>query len=114
HEDRNYSEEVAAQIDQEVRSIMDECYNVAKAILLENREMLDEIAKVLLERESIEREQFLKLMQGAKAPAGRSPRESQKMDLPETTPDEDGIGTDDDTQTNRRPPLRPRLEPGMA
>ncbi len=116
HEDRNYSEEVAAQIDQEVRSIMDDCYKVAKEILMENRELLDNIAKVLLERESIEREEFLKLMQGAKAPAGRSTRENpNKDDMPGTTPDEDGIGTDEDpSQTDRRPPLRPRLEPGMA
>ena len=116
HEDRNYSEEVAAQIDQEVRSIMDDCYKVAYEILMENREMLDRIAKALLESESIEREQFLSLMQGAKAPAGRISRDNPRKDeLPETTPDEDGIGTDGDaSQTNRRPPLRPRLEPGMA
>jgi cell division protease FtsH len=116
HEDRNYSEEVAAQIDQEVRSIMDDCYKVANEILMENRELLDNIAKVLLERESIEREEFLKLMQGAKAPSGRSSRENPNKDeMPETTPDEDGIGSDGDaSQTNRRPPLRPRLEPGMA
>ena len=116
HEDRNYSEEVAAQIDQEVRSIMDDCYKVAYEILMENREMLDRIAKALLETESIEREEFLKLMTGAKAPAGRISRDNPRKDeLPETTPDADGIGTDDDaSQTNRRPPLRPRLEPGMA
>jgi cell division protease FtsH len=116
HEDRNYSEEVAAQIDQEVRSIMDDCYKVANEILMENRELLDNIAKVLLERESIEREEFLKLMQGAKAPSGRSSRETPgKDEKPETTPDEDGIGPDDNaSQADRRPPLRPRLEPGMA
>jgi cell division protease FtsH len=115
HEDRNYSEEVAAQIDQEVRSIMDDCYKVANDILMENRELLNEIAKVLLEKESIEREEFLKLMQGAKAPAGRISRENpHKDEMNETTPDEDGIGTDGDASQSNRRPLRPRLEPGIA
>jgi len=36
-EDRNYSEEIAYAIDQEVRSIIDDCYLQAKTILTENR-----------------------------------------------------------------------------
>ena len=49
-EDRNYSEEVAKAIDEEVRMIMDECYTRARRILEDNRETMDRIVAVLRER----------------------------------------------------------------
>jgi len=64
-EDRNYSEEVAYAIDQEVRAIIDECFRRAVDILSSNREKMDEIVRVLLQKETIEREEFLALMEGA-------------------------------------------------
>ena len=115
-EDRNYSEDVARAIDEEVRAIMDQCYQVAHNILTQNRELMDRAAKVLLEKESIERERFLELMQGAIMPEGRSPRELPLHDLPETTPDEspDIQNPPSGGETAKRPSTRPRLEPGMA
>ena len=62
-EDRNYSEEVAYAIDKEVKAIIDECYERAKEILTENRDLLDKIANVLLEREVLDAEEFSKLME---------------------------------------------------
>jgi cell division protease FtsH len=117
HEERNYSEEIARAIDEEVRAIMDQCYEVARNILMENREIMDRAAKVLLEKESIEREEFLRLIEGAKVPAGRTPREVRKDDEPPTTigPQagaSDGLGDDD--QPSGRPVPLPRMEPGMA
>ena len=53
-EDRNYSEEIAYAIDQEVRSIIDDCFSRATSILTENRERLEEITKLLLEKEVLE------------------------------------------------------------
>ena len=53
-EDRNYSEEIAYAIDQEVRSIIDDCFGRATKILTENRERLEEITKLLLEKEVLE------------------------------------------------------------
>jgi cell division protease FtsH len=69
NEERNYSETVAVEIDREVRGIIDECYERSRQILTDNRTKMDEIVTVLIERESLEREEFLSLMEGAKAPA---------------------------------------------
>src|SRR5206468_4257192 len=55
-ETRNYSEEIAYEIDKEVRRIIDECYQRAREALLGARERLNRLAKALLERESLEGE----------------------------------------------------------
>jgi cell division protease FtsH len=57
-EQRNYSDEVAEEIDQEVRRIIDEAYSRAKAILITYRQKLDTIAERLIEVETIERTEF--------------------------------------------------------
>ncbi|MGD9047487.1 MAG: ATP-dependent zinc metalloprotease FtsH [Anaerolineae bacterium] len=57
-EQRNYSDEVAQEIDQEVRKIIDEAYGRAKAILITYRQKLDTIAERLMEIETIERSEF--------------------------------------------------------
>jgi len=51
---KNYSEEVAAEIDREVKKIVMDCYERAKTILREHKKQLDEIANLLLEKEVIE------------------------------------------------------------
>jgi cell division protease FtsH len=61
-EQRNYSEEVAEEIDQEVRRIVDQAYDRAKAILTTYREKLEGIAKRLIEIETIDRQEFEALM----------------------------------------------------
>ena len=57
-EQRNYSDEVAEEIDQEVRGIIDEAYGRAQSILRTYREKLDAIAQRLIEVETIERKEF--------------------------------------------------------
>ena len=69
NEERNYSETIALEIDKEVRSIIDECYERSRVILTENRAKMDQIVRVLLEKEMLEREDFIALMEGAVAPA---------------------------------------------
>ncbi len=59
---RDYSEEIAADIDREVKRIVDERYNLAKELLLGNRDMLEVIAKELLERETLDEEEFVAIM----------------------------------------------------
>jgi len=61
-EDRNYSEQIAYEIDQEVRRIIEECYQRAKQILLQHRGKMDRIVQALLERENLTREEFLALL----------------------------------------------------
>ena len=55
---KSHSEQVAGSIDAEIKRIVDECYGKAKAIILENREVLDACAQLLLEKEKISREEF--------------------------------------------------------
>jgi cell division protease FtsH len=57
-EQRDYSEAVAEQIDKEVRILVNDAYEKAKRILMEYREALDNIAKRLLEVETLTREEF--------------------------------------------------------
>jgi cell division protease FtsH len=107
-EERNYSDKVALEIDQEVRFIIDSCYDRARTILTENRDKMEDIVRVLLEKESIEREEFIALMQGAKSPSGE-----------ENTPPEAPTATVDTlpSQSDKPNPVRYpnlRAEPGVA
>ncbi len=61
-DDRNYSEEVAFAIDQEVRRIIDEAYDGVRALFAEHRDLLTKIAEALLDREIIEAEELDVLM----------------------------------------------------
>ncbi len=61
-EEKNYSEEIARLIDREVRKIIDTSLKRAKAIILKRRAKLEAVAKRLIEKETIEREEFEMLM----------------------------------------------------
>ncbi|MEW5898728.1 MAG: ATP-dependent zinc metalloprotease FtsH [Bacillota bacterium] len=63
--DRNYGEEVAAAIDKEVRRIVDVNYNRAKDILIKHMNTLHLIAGALMEKETLEAEEFAALMKQA-------------------------------------------------
>ena len=65
---RGYSEAVAAQIDEEVRAIVDGAYSRCQEILTAQRDKLDAVAHYLLEHETMEREAFLAVF-GETAPA---------------------------------------------
>jgi cell division protease FtsH len=60
----DYSDEIAREIDDEVRRIIEGAHQRARTILSEHREGLDRISKILLRRETIEKEQFEKLLAG--------------------------------------------------
>ena len=61
---RGYGEDVARKIDEEVKRIIDECYQKATEMLNENREILDRCAALLMEKEKITREEFEALFPG--------------------------------------------------
>ena len=63
-ESQNYSDEIAYEIDKEVRRIIHECYSRARAVLTEHKETLDRIAKALLERESLQSDELDTLVAG--------------------------------------------------
>jgi cell division protease FtsH len=71
-EQRNYSDEIAAKIDAEVREIIDRAYQRAKEALTAQREVLDRLAALLIEKETIESEEFESLFAGVLPPRGSS------------------------------------------
>ncbi|MHB1458920.1 MAG: ATP-dependent zinc metalloprotease FtsH [Armatimonadota bacterium] len=89
-EDRNYSEEVAQAIDREVKKIIDDSYVRAEQILIENREKMTQIANVLIERETLEREEFSVLIYGKKDDQDENPSGSTNDDGFKIIPQIDG------------------------
>lgn len=61
---RDYSDEVAARIDAEVRRIVEDSYEKALVILRSNRHQLDALAEFLLEYEKVNEQEFLQIMRG--------------------------------------------------
>lgn len=61
---RNYSEETAAEIDQETHSIMDHCYDRAERLLKDNTAKVERIVRALKERETLNSDQLKKLIEG--------------------------------------------------
>ena len=60
----DYSDEIAREIDDEIRRIVESAHQTAKDLLTERRDDLDRISKILLERETIDAEQFVALLDG--------------------------------------------------
>ena len=87
------SGETAKIIDEEVRAIIDNCYEIATRILTENRDKLDGMAEALLEYETIDRVQIDEIM------AGRKPSPPSNWN----DPDEDDVGTQEAPDPEPRP-----------
>lgn len=62
--EKNYSEKVATEIDAEVHKFIDDAASSAKKILTEKRNLLDKITNRLIEKETIEKEEFEEIMKG--------------------------------------------------
>ncbi len=105
YEERNYSEDVAKLIDDEVHNIVSSCRDRTKKILLENRDKLDAMVKALLERETLNREDFLLVLGGKALPPMRPALDSPAQDT-------GAEGKDADKSAKRVPP--PRFEPDPA
>jgi cell division protease FtsH len=60
--ERDFSEETAAAIDDEVRNLVDQAYRRAKTVLIENRSILDTLANMLIERETVDAEELQELL----------------------------------------------------
>ncbi len=86
-EERNYSEEIAEQIDAEVRRIVDECYDRAKEILSNSREALDTLVDALLEHETLNREQVEAIIETGALPVEEpEPVQADTTDEPPVGP----------------------------
>ncbi len=75
---RDYSEEVAARIDTEVRRIVEGAYERALTILRENRDQLDALTAFLLEYEKVNEKEFLQIMKGELTVESRKAEEAAK------------------------------------
>ncbi len=75
-QDKHYSEEMAAKIDEEVAKIIDEASKRAEETLTKNKAKLDQIAQTLLDKETIEGKDFDKLMD---SPATKKPTKAKKV-----------------------------------
>jgi cell division protease FtsH len=60
--ERDFSEETAATIDAEVRDLVDVAYNRAKQVLQENRHILDKLAAMLIDKETVDAEELQELL----------------------------------------------------
>jgi cell division protease FtsH len=60
--DRDFSDETAAAIDDEVRNLVDQAYRRCKQTLVENRNVLDKLAAMLMEQETVDAEELQNLL----------------------------------------------------
>ena len=99
----NYSEETAAEIDEEIKSIICDAYDKTKKVLSEHIDLLHRLAGVLFEREKLDADEFLDVMNGKLLPsaqtaaAGIIPAEAA---APETTELPTEAQTEPEANTN--------------
>ena len=116
--DRNYSEEVAGEIDREVRRYIEEAYEACRVIITENREKLDLIANALLERETLNASELEELMTKGEI-SDKSKDDDDRDDTGKPLPIPVDVVIDDSTQTSEeaeraaeeRPAPVPTTEP---
>jgi cell division protease FtsH len=97
-EERNYSEDIARRIDDEIRSIIDGCYARARDIIIDQRDKLDRLVEVLLEKETLDQEQVAAIMAGEPLPPEKvRSAASERLAVPPP-----------DTAVERRTPVVPR------
>ncbi len=85
-EDRNYSEQVASAIDKEVSTIIEDCYERAKALLTEHTEEVRSVVTVLLEKETLSGEEIRAIMRGEELPLVAPTEESKNEQVAPTEP----------------------------
>jgi cell division protease FtsH len=90
----DYSEEVAREIDEEIRRVIEEAHQRARDVLTQHMNELHRLSAILIERETIDKDQFLRLLEGAseeevfadEAPAAAPEEEKQKEPRPAPKP----------------------------
>jgi cell division protease FtsH len=94
----DYSEEVAREIDEEIRRVIEEAHERAQAVLKEHMDELHRLSAILIERETIDKDQFLRLLEGAseeevfadeappEPPAEEKPKERRPAPTPKPFP----------------------------
>jgi len=105
-ETRNYSEKIAEMIDDEVRALIEEAQERARAILREHRKLLDKLANALLEVETLEGEQLQRLLNSDPDEPWPPPDLAEKKAEEAPAPRVE--------ESPRRPAFEPKPAPGLA
>ena len=105
-ETRNYSEKIAEEIDDEVRRLIEEAQDRARAILTEHRDVLDKLATVLLEVETLEGEELTRLLESDPS----EPWPPPGMEKPQEPPVKP-LGSEEPAGP---PSFQPAPKPGLA
>jgi cell division protease FtsH len=100
----DYSEEIAREIDDEIRRVIEESHEQALAVLREHMEELHRISAILIERETIDRDQFERLLTGEDEASVFPDEVPEVPEQPETQPE----------PKRERPRPRPFPLPGSA
>jgi cell division protease FtsH len=93
----DYSEEVAKEIDDEIRRVIEEAHDTATRVLREHMDDLHRLSAILIERETIDKDQYERLLAGE---AEESVFPAEEPAIAEPEPDEE-----------KRPKLRPQPRP---
>jgi cell division protease FtsH len=99
---RDYSESTAQEIDREVRRLVDDAYNRAKEIILDNRAKLEVIAKALLEFETLDAAHIKEIIETGQL---KNPPRKEKAPPPLPPPPADAVPEPPE-------PIKPELPPG--
>jgi cell division protease FtsH len=94
----DYSEEVAREIDEEIRRVIEDAHKRAIAVLKEHMDELHRLSAILIERETIDKDQFMRLLEGA----------SEEEVFPDESPASEPQA---DTPKERRPAPKPKPFP---
>jgi cell division protease FtsH len=100
----DYSEEIAREIDDEIRRVIEEAHELALTVLREHMEELHRISQILIERETIDAEQFERLLAGEEE-ASVFPEEKPALEAPQPA---------EEPRRERQPRLRPLPLPGAT
>ena len=101
----DYSEEIAREIDDEIRRVIEEAHELALATLREHMEQLHRISQILIERETIDRDQFERLLAG---------EDESTIFPPEPTPSAADPQQKEEPKRERQPRTRPFPLPGAT
>src|SRR5262249_12445200 len=102
----DYSDEIAREIDDEGRRIVEDAHQTSKDILSDHHEQLDTISKILLDRETIEADEFIALLEGKSEDEVFAEEEEAKP--PEAPP------VEEKGSAREGPKPRPHPRPGLA
>jgi cell division protease FtsH len=97
----DYSEEIAREIDDEIRRVIEEAHELALKVLTDHMTELHKVSGILIERETIDKDQFERLLAG----------ETEESVFPDETPSTPEEDTGPEAEPNRRPQPKPIPRP---